>query len=232
MRVVHAPAPAREVSTRLASLLRERIRSEAETREITAKSCVYTLGQKDSHVYLIEHGTVKSHTFSEGGKSCILGIHSSNEIFGDACLIEPYRRETATAMTDVLLRRIPRRRFLEIASSPEISADWSCYQVRRMQEQQETITLLITVDSVQRLAAILLMLADRLGIKRGDRVIITSRFTHEELAQMVGTTRSRIGLFLKQFQQEGLVHVSRDSYLVLRQAHLRAFLSARARQPA
>ncbi|MEO3783707.1 Crp/Fnr family transcriptional regulator [Actinocorallia sp. B10E7] len=231
MRVVHAPASAREVSTRLAFLLRERLRSEAETREIAAKSCIYTLGQKDSHVYLIEHGTVKAHTFSEGGKSCILGIYSHDEIFGDSCLIGPYRRETATAMTDVLLKRIPRSRFMEIVSSPEISADWSCYQVKRLQEQQETITLLITVDSMQRLAAILLMLAERLGIRRGDRTIITNRFTHEELAQMVGTTRSRIGLFLKQFQQEGLIHVSRDSYLVLRQAHLRAFLSTRARQP-
>ncbi|WP_460363760.1 Crp/Fnr family transcriptional regulator [Actinocorallia lasiicapitis] len=226
------PISGYRASDRLVSTLRECFSGGLFLLEKESKSSIYTVGQKDSYLYLIDRGTVKVSSYSENGKSCILSVYTANDIFGESCVFQPVRRETTTAMTDVRLLKIPRLRFMEVVAARGLVDDWSRYQARRMQALQETITLLVTVDSVQRLAAILIMLADQLGIDRGDRTIITSRFTHEDLAQIVGTTRSRVGLFLKQFQETGMIHVSRDSYLVVKQSHLRAFLSDRARQTA
>jgi CRP/FNR family cyclic AMP-dependent transcriptional regulator len=215
------PKPAHHISPDI----RRRIAETTHPVECPGGSYIYTPGQRDTNLYVVEDGLVKIQTVSESGKSCILGIRTVGDVFGESGILQDERREAAIALTRVRLRAVPGRRFLQVLTADGLVAEWARYTAARLQEQQETITLLVTVDSRQRLAAVLLMLAAKVGIEQGGRTVIAGRFTHEDLSQMVGTTRSRIGLFLKHFQHDGLVRLSRDSHLVVDEPRLRAYLS-------
>ena len=212
---------------RLSEPLRSAFFDHAEAVEVSVKSYIYTLGCSDSHLYIVDSGLVKTLTCTASGKSCILGVHARGDVFGDSCLLEGGRREAAVALTEACVLRVPKTEFTRSVADRGLVADWLVYQAGRMQEQHEAITLLVTTDSELRLAATILMLVEKLGMRRDGRTVITGRLTHEDLGQIVGTTRSRIGLFLKRFEESGLVLPSRDSHLVIDEPRLRAYLSTR-----
>lgn len=223
---MHASLTRRAVP-RLGSRIRRHLAEHVHSTEWPAKSYIYCSGQRDAHLYIIEEGLVKTQAVSESGKVCILGIHTGGDIFGESVMVDHERGEAAIALTPVRLRAVTRSNFMDIISTNGLIDEWTRYTAARIQEQQDTITLHVTVDSQQRLAAILLMLAVKLGVERNGLTVIAGRFTHEDLSQIVGTTRSRIGLFLKQFQRDGLVRPSRDSYLVIDEPRLRCYVAQR-----
>lgn len=188
---------------------------------------VYTLGQPGGHLYMIESGWVKVQGLSEVGKSCVLGIYGAEDIIGESCLIERECTATATAMSPTVLRKLPRHQFLAVLGAEQVREDWLRYQVRRMLEHQQAMTLLATVDSEHRLAAVLLHLADKLGVRTGDAAVLGYKLTQEEFAEMVGTTRSRIGFFMKRFRQQGLIEVGRGSRLLVHEPRLRRYIAER-----
>jgi CRP/FNR family cyclic AMP-dependent transcriptional regulator len=140
-------------------------------------------------------------------------------------IVQNERREAAVTLTPVRVHPMGYSQFMRIISAEGLIDEWTRYTAARLQEHRDIITLHVTVDSRQRLAAILLMLAGRLGAKRGGFTVIAGRFTHEDLSQMVGTTRSRIGLFLKYFRRERLVWLTFDSHLMIDEARLRSWLT-------
>lgn len=225
---MHASLVRHQTAPLMGFQIRRHLTREAHSIEWPAKSYIYTFGQPDTHLYIIEEGLVKIQTVSESGKACILGIHTNGDIFGESVMLYKERGEAAIALTPVRLRAVACGHFLDIISANGLINEWTCYTAARLQEQQDTITLHVTVDSQQRLAAVLLMLAAKLGVEQGGLTVIAGRFTHEDLSQIVGTTRSRIGLFLKQFQRDGLVRCSRDSCLVIDEPQLRYYLTQRA----
>ena len=85
-------------------------------------------------------------------------------------------------------------------------------------------TTLVTMDSEQRLATILLRLARKLGKRQGEYLCIVERISQEELAWMVGTTRSRVGYFLKRFHDAGFVRRTRESYLLVHEELLTGYV--------
>jgi CRP/FNR family transcriptional regulator, cyclic AMP receptor protein len=99
------------------------------------------------------------------------------------------------------------------------------YLVVRIADQQQVIANLVTVDSEQRLGQTLLQLARTMG-KKGPRSIrIELRITHEELSEMVGTTRPRISVFMQRFHNHGLIETNRDRYLVITEKKLTDYLA-------
>ncbi len=100
--------------------------------------------------------------------------------------------------------------------------------VRRVAEQQETIATLVTVDSEHRLAATLLHLARKLGVPDPHRLRIEQQITHQELSEMVGTTRPRVTGFLRKFRELGLIVVSKEGFLIVKQHRLADYLQRTA----
>ena len=96
-------------------------------------------------------------------------------------------------------------------------------------EQDETVYFieanLVTVDSEQRLGKTLLHLARKLGQQDPRSIRIEPRITHEELAAMVGTTRSRIGTFMHHFLELGLIEFSTERFLIVKEHKLMAYLA-------
>lgn len=186
---------------------------------------VYGLLDRDRSLYLIERGQVKAVATSRDGKECLLGIYTAGDVFGELSLVCGTRTEMVTTMTPTVLRRMPSSRALGALSDAESREEFIRRLVQRLLEQQRSIIDLVTADSEYRLAAVLLHLGRKLGQREGQLLRIQARITQEELSAMVGTTRSRVGYFLKRFQEAGLVLRSRDAFLVVHESRVCTFMT-------
>ena len=206
------------------SLLRETMNSHAV--KIPRHANVYTCGDHDEMIYFIESGQVKLLMLSPDGKECLLAIHSAGDIFGELCLTGVGGRlETATAMKTTMLKQIPSRQFFARLSRDSLFEGYVRYLAVRVADQQQVIANLVTTDSEQRLGKTLLQLARTMGKKDPRSIRIELRITHEELSEMVGTTRPRISFFMQRFHNLGLIETNRDHFLVIKENKLTQYLA-------
>jgi CRP/FNR family transcriptional regulator, cyclic AMP receptor protein len=210
--------------------MRESLRREVRNSraiKIAKHENIYVEGEQDGMVYIIESGEVKLLMLSPEGRECLLAIHSSGDVFGELCLAGiAGRLETATAMEDTLLKKVPCARFLERLLRDSLLEGFVKYLAVRVADQQEVIANLVTVDSEQRLGKTLLQLARQLGKKGPGSTLIELRISHEELSSMVGTTRPRVSVFMQRFRNLGLIEVSQEHYLIVKEDKLTAYLSS------
>jgi len=99
------------------------------------------------------------------------------------------------------------------------------YLAARIAEQQQVIANLVTVDSEQRLGQTLLHLADTLGKKNQQSTRVELKISHDELSEMVGTTRPRISLFMQRFRNLGLIEPNREHVLIIHENKLTDYLA-------
>jgi CRP-like cAMP-binding protein len=207
------------------SLQRETENSSAIN--IAKNDNVYTIGDEIEMVYFIERGEVKLIMVSSEGKECMLAIHASGDVFGELCLSGlAGRLETATAMEDTVLKQIHCGRFLERLAKDSLLEGFIKYLAVRVADQQIAIANLVTVDSEQRLGKTLLQLARKLGKKDPRSIRIELRISHEELASMVGTTRPRISVFMQRFRNLGLIEISEEHHLIIKEHKLTTYLAS------
>jgi CRP-like cAMP-binding protein len=208
--------------------MRDSLRHETvNTRGVTIQrhAHVYTCGDQDEMVYFIESGQIKLLMLSSEGKECLLAIHSAGDVFGELCLSElGARLETATAMKQTVLKQIPCAQFLGRLNRDSLFEGFVRYLAVRIADQQQVIANLVTVDSEQRLGQTLLQLARTIGKKDPRSIRIELKISHEELSEMVGTTRPRISFFMQRFRNLGLIETNRDRFLVIKENKLTAYL--------
>jgi CRP-like cAMP-binding protein len=205
------------------SLLRETQNSRAI--KIARHANVYTCGDQDDTVYFIEGGQIKLLMLSSEGKECLLAIHGAGDIFGELCLSGlGARAETATAMRETTVKQIPSSQFFARLTRDSLFEGFVRYLAVRVADQQQVIANLVTVDSEQRLGQTLLQLARTMGKKDPRSIRIEVKISHEELSEMVGTTRPRISLFMQRFHNLGLIETNRERFLVIKENKLTAYL--------
>src|ERR1700757_2182541 len=205
------------------SLQRETLNSRAV--KIARHANVYNCGDQDEMVYFIETGQVKLLMLSSEGRECILAIHTAGDIFGELCLSGlGARLETATAMKQTSLKQIPCSQFFARLSRDSLFEGFVRYLAVRIADQQQVIANLVTVDSEQRLGKTLLQLARTLGKKDPRSIRIELKISHEELSEMVGTTRPRISLFMQRFHNLGLIETNKDHFLIVKEKKLTDYL--------
>ena len=206
------------------SLRQETLNSRAVT--IPRHANVYTCGDQDEMVYFIESGQIKLLVVSPEGKECLLAIHGGGDIFGELCLSGlGARHETAVAMKETQLKQIPCEQFFARLSRDALSEGFVRYLAVRIADQQQVITNLVTVDSEQRLGKTLLQLARTMGKKDPRSIRIELKITHEELSEMVGTTRPRISLFMQRFHNLGLIETNKDRFFIIKEKKLTDYLA-------
>ena len=206
------------------SLQRETMNSRAV--KISRHANVYSCGDQDETVYFIESGQIKLLMLSSEGKECLLAIHSGGDIFGELCLSGlGARLETATAMKATTLKQIPCSQFFARLSHDSLYEGFVRYLAVRIADQQQIIANLVTVDSEQRLGQTLLQLARTMGKKDPRSIRIELKITHEELSEMVGTTRPRISLFMQRFHNLGLIETNRDHFFIIKEKKLTDYLA-------
>ena len=206
------------------SLRQETLNSRAVT--IAKHDHVYTCGDNDEMVYFIESGQIKLLMLSPGGKECLLAIHAAGDIFGELCLSGlGARLETAIAMEETVIKQILCSNFLARLGRDALFEGFVQYLATRIADQQQVIANLVTVDSEQRLGKTLLNLARTMGKKDPRSIRIELKITHEELSEMVGTTRPRISLFMQRFHNLGLIETNADHFLIIKEKKLAGYLA-------
>jgi len=191
------------------SLRHETLNSRAVT--IPRHANIYTCGDQDEMVYFIETGQIKLLLLAPEGKECLLAIHSAGDVFGELCLAGlGARHETATAMKETKLKQIPCAQFFARLGRESLLEGFVRYLAVRVADQQHVIANLVTVDSEQRLGQTLLQLARTMGKKDPRSIRIELKISHEELSEMVGTTRPRISVFMQRFRDLGLIETTRS----------------------
>ncbi len=192
--------------------------------QVPARDNIYNCGDHDESIYFLVRGMVKSMAWSRGGKRCMLAIHTSGEFFGEVGLLGTPRPDTAIVMKPSVVRRVPKARLIASLRGGDVLDDFSLRLIARIAEKQRVIINMATMKCENRLAATLLELARKMG-SRDARGLVMECITHEDLGLMVGTTRSRIGFFLKAFRDKGLVDLNGDGTMVIHERKVLAYLA-------
>jgi CRP/FNR family cyclic AMP-dependent transcriptional regulator len=210
---------------------RERLKSclEARTPELSTTHArkgeyIYTHGDRATHLYVVARGVVKTEMVTAAGKRGVIDIHTVGDLIGDLCLAQGQRQEAAVALTPAELRLVPGPTFSQILFQNGLHAEYAGHLATRIFQQQRRILRFVTDNSERRLGAILLDIARKFGWRQGGHLHIGCRLTQDDLAEMVGTTRSRIGFFLKEFRRLGLVRLARGRTMIVDDAALSLYL--------
>jgi CRP/FNR family cyclic AMP-dependent transcriptional regulator len=187
---------------------------------------IFNIGEEGHCVYLLVSGQVKTMTMSTSGRSCLMEIYTPDELFGTSCLVAPVRMETATAMTQAVMHKISKEAFLSVLGDSNLIGNCLGYLASRLTEREQRITHLATADSEHRLAILLLHLSAKMGTRIGQVTRVECQLTQQELADMVGTTRSRIGYFLARFRTQGLVGPKSEGCLIVIEDAIRDYLGS------
>ena len=160
---------------------------------------VFSQGDVADAVFYIQKGEVKLTVVSEQGKEAIVGILRSGHFFGEGCLNgHPLRITTATAVAECLITRIAKKAMIAtMHDEPEFSELFMAYLLTRNSRIEEDLIDQLFNSSEKRLARVLLLLAN-FG-KDGRPEPIIGKFSQETLAEMIGTTRSRVSFFMNKF---------------------------------
>ena len=155
--------------------------------------------------FFIQQGKVKLTVVSKSGKEATIGILNAGDFFGEGCLTgQPLRLFSATAMTDCSVMRIDKKSMMEVLHREHAFSDlFVAYLLTRNIRYEEDLVDQLFNSSEKRLARVLLLLA-HFG-KDGKPEVAIPKISQETLAEMVGTTRSRISFFMNRFRKLGFV---------------------------
>lgn len=167
---------------------------------------IFSQGDKTDAIYFIEEGRVKISVISTGGKQAVLVILGEHDFFGEGCLVgQPLRISTATVLEPATLFRVEKQPMLRaLSSQPALSEKFITALLVRNIDLEEDLCDQLFNHSEKRLARVLLKLA-RLYQHKGLTDSGIPLLSHETLAEMVGTTRSRITFFMNKFRNMGLI---------------------------
>jgi CRP/FNR family cyclic AMP-dependent transcriptional regulator len=166
---------------------------------------VFEQGDAADAVFYIQKGRVKITVLSEQGKEGIVGILESGQFFGEGCLNgHRLRIATATTMDECVITSITREAMIAtLHTEPKFSELFMAYLLTRNSRVEEDLIDQLFNSSEKRLARLLLLLA-HFG-KEGTPQPILVDISQETLAEMVGTTRSRVSHFMNKFRKLGLI---------------------------
>jgi CRP-like cAMP-binding protein len=166
---------------------------------------IFSQGDLAESVFFIHKGKVKMTVLSEHGKEAVVGLFAEGQFFGEACLEGmAVRTTTSHAMEDCLITSIARPAMLAaLSSEPKFSAFFIAYLLSRNSRIEDDLIDQLFNSSERRLARLLLLLAN-FGEDGGAHPIAIN-LSQETLAEMIGTTRSRVSFFMNKFRKKGYI---------------------------
>ena len=173
--------------------------------EFRRDQVVFAQGDVADTVFYIQKGQVKVVVISEQGKEAVVGIFGPGQFFGEGCMNgHALRIATTTAMEDCLVTVITKAAMLAVLhDQPKFSEMFMAYLLTRNSRIEEDLIDQLFNSSEKRLARLLLLLAN-FG-KEGSPQPIIPNISQETLAEMIGTTRSRVSFFMNKFRKLGLI---------------------------
>ena len=174
--------------------------------DVPKNQTIFAQGDVADAVFYIQKGKVRLTVVSKAGKEATIGIVSEGNFFGEGSLAgQLLRMGSAGAMTDCELLRVDKKAMMEALHREHAFSDmFVAYLLARNIRYEEDLVDQLFNSSEKRLARVLLLLA-RFG-KEGVPETVVPKISQETLAEMVGTTRSRVSFFMNRFRKLGFIH--------------------------
>jgi CRP/FNR family cyclic AMP-dependent transcriptional regulator len=170
------------------------------------KATIFAQGKSSKHVMYIQQGGVKLSVVNEVGKEAIVAILGPGDFFGEVCLSgQKVARATATALTPTTLLVIERDEMVRVLHTEHTFSDRFIKHMlsRNIRVEEDLIDQLFN-STEKRLARTLLLLASYGNKDEPEKLV--PKISQETLAEMIGTTRTRVNLFMNKFKKMGFIH--------------------------
>ena len=190
------------------------------------KQNIYTQGEPAYTLFYIQEGGVRLTIRTKNQPTVVTAILGVGDLFGELCLAGyPLRVSTAVALTASSIRTIKKEKMLQmLRKKNKASNSLVAYLLSSVQKYKDHVAELLTSSAEQRLARVLLRLAHL--DKKGPPVVEIPILSHQVLAEMIGTTRPRVNLFMNRFRKHGFIDY--DGGLDVRRS-LRKVLQSRSK---
>ena len=184
----------------------KRVDTQAAARDYQNRQVIFAQGDKADAMFYIQDGSVKLTVMSKDGKKAVIAILQEGDFFGEGCLVkQSLRMSTATAIQSSTLARLKKAPLTRvIRREPAFAKLFIAYLLSRIGRVEEKLVDQISSSSEKRLARILLLLAG-IGPQSKPAEPVILKVSQETLAEMVGTTRSRVSYFMNRFRKMGLI---------------------------
>lgn len=171
----------------------------------TRNSRIFAQGDPADAIYYLHDGKVKLTVVSRQGKEAVVAILGSTDFFGEGCLAgQLVRMATATALSDCTVMRLAKREMIRVLhDESRFSEVFVSHLLSRNIKIEEDLVDQLFNSSEKRLARVLLLLAN-FG-KPGQPKLVIPRINQETLAEIIGTTRSRVSFFMNRFRSLGFI---------------------------
>jgi CRP-like cAMP-binding protein len=182
-----------------------RFATEKAVREYRAGEPVFSQGDPADAVFYIQSGKVKLTVVSKRGKEAVVAILTDCSFFGEGCLAgQPLRMSTASTVQRCSIIRVERAAMLELLhKEPEFAERFLAYLLSRNIRMEADLVDHLFNSSEKRLARLLLLMAN-FG-QESKPVPVVAKMSQETLAEMIGTTRSRVSFFMNRFRDLGFI---------------------------
>lgn len=179
----------------------------AELRQYRARQVVYLPGDRASGVYFLGAGRVKVSKVTRDGKELTLAYRNAGDFFGETCLLDGGpREEMVEAMEPTTAVELEKGPFDQLLRS-NVAATYplALVLISRRRDLETKVEQLIFKDVVSKLAELLLRLGSEHGIESKKGLSLDLKITHQEMANLIGSTRETVSLTLSQFKRKALI---------------------------
>ena len=196
--------PATEVSFDPVTFLETNANGRVISRH-SKKDVIFSQGDDADSIFYIRTGKIKVAVVSKQGKEAVVALLNPDEFFGEGCLIgQPKRLATASALTECEIMRVDKAEIQRVLQDePAFSEMFISHMLVRNARIEEDLVDQLFNSTEKRLARLLLLLAN-FG-KEGRPEPIVAKISQETLAEMIGTTRSRVSHFMNKFRELGFI---------------------------
>jgi CRP/FNR family transcriptional regulator, global nitrogen regulator len=188
-------------------------------RRLAAKDMIFAPGDPDDQVYFLLEGTVRLYKIYGEYKEATTALLREGDVFGELSLEErSCQNAFAEAITDARVAVVRKTVLNEmIKRRPEFALKLFSSFSERLRQSEEAIESLLDREVSARLATLLSHLGDRFGEPHGSRTVIRVRLTHQDLANMIASTREAVSKEMSEFQRAGLIEIRNRRIVVNRQ---------------
>jgi len=184
-----------------------RLAERIQLREVRRREVVYLPGDPGNSMFIVNGGRIKISKVTRDGKALTLNYCGPSEVFGETCLIEGGpREEMAEAMENSMITELERG---DVEKLLQNHAHFGFQLTRilagRRRELENKLETLVFRDVTSKLAELLLNLAEEYGVEDSRGTMVALKITHQELANLIGSTRETVSLTLSQFKRKKLI---------------------------
>jgi CRP/FNR family transcriptional regulator, global nitrogen regulator len=188
----------------------ERVGIRVAERRFKARDTIFTPGDPDDQLYFLLEGTIRLYKIYGDYKEATVALLREGGVFGKLSLVEGRWQDVfAEAVTNVRVAGVQKSTLTEVVKRrPEFAVKLFASFSERLRQSDEVIESLLHREVSTRLATLLLNLGDRFGeANDGEGAVLDVRLTHQDLANMVASTREAVSKVMSEFQREGSIEV-------------------------